>query len=72
MRAVDLTATPRAETQVVPMPLSDIDAARCSAEGIHLFKGSQYYNYESPMMLALSKIAPVPQNITKAMIGCEE
>ncbi|XP_078099726.1 hemopexin [Sander vitreus] len=72
MHAVDLSATPRAVTQVLPMPLSDIDAARCSAKGINVFKGSQYYNYESPTILALSRIAPLPQNITKAMIGCEE
>ncbi|KAA8579525.1 hypothetical protein FQN60_006618 [Etheostoma spectabile] len=72
MRAVDLTATPRAVTQVLPMSLTGIDAALCSEEGINVFKGSQFYKYESPRTLALSRIAPVPQNITKAMIGCEE
>ncbi|KAF3706355.1 Hemopexin [Channa argus] len=72
MREVDLTATPRVVTQDLPLPLSDIDAGLCGPEGIHLFKGGLYYHYESPMTLALSRIAPFPQNITSAMLGCQD
>ncbi|XP_029305644.1 hemopexin isoform X3 [Cottoperca gobio] len=69
---VDLTATPRVVTHALPMSLSDIDAALCSAEGIQMFKGSQYYHYESAMTLALSRIAPRPKSVTNAMMGCQE
>ncbi|KAK5847683.1 hypothetical protein PBY51_016791 [Eleginops maclovinus] len=72
IRAVDLTATPRAVTRTMPMSLSNIDAAMCSAEGIHVFKGPTYYQYQSAMILAVSRIAPEPHNVTKAMMGCEE
>lgn len=69
---VDLTATPRTVTRSLPLPLSDIDAAHCSSEGIKLFKGSQYYEYESPMIMAMSRIAPIPHNINSEMMGCED
>ncbi|KAM4560500.1 hemopexin [Odontesthes bonariensis] len=72
MHYVDLTATPRVVTKNVPLPMSDIDAALCGSDGIKLFKGSQYYNYESPMILAMGRIAPMPQMITSEMMGCED
>ncbi|KAK1876341.1 Hemopexin [Dissostichus eleginoides] len=72
IRAVDLSATPRAVTREMPLPFSDIDAALCSAEGVNVFKGATYYHYESPMTLAMSRIAPEPLNVTRAMMGCEE
>lgn len=72
MRDVDLTATPRAITQEYPLPLSKIDAALCGPDGVKVFEGSQYYHYESTMILAVSRIAPFPMNITTAMIGCQE
>ncbi|XP_041821914.1 hemopexin [Chelmon rostratus] len=72
IRDVDLTTTPRAVTRDLPMAMSDIDAALCSAEGINVFKGSQYYHYESAMALATSKSIPVAQNINSAMMGCQD
>ncbi|XP_017288315.2 hemopexin [Kryptolebias marmoratus] len=72
MRDVDLTATPRIIVQDRPLPLSDIDAGLCGADGIKLFKGSQYYSYESPMILAMGRIAPRPAHITSAMMACED
>lgn len=72
MRSVDLTATPRAVVEDLPMPFSDIDAALCSNEGIHLFKGSDYYLYETPMILAMNRMAPVPQPVTNALLGCQD
>lgn len=70
MLDVDLTASPRVVTTEWPIPLSGIDGALCSAEGIILFKGSQYYHYESPKILAMGRIAPRPKAITPAMMGC--
>uniref|UniRef100_A0A3Q0SMM0 Hemopexin n=1 Tax=Amphilophus citrinellus TaxID=61819 RepID=A0A3Q0SMM0_AMPCI len=72
MRDVDLTATPRVITRDVSLPLSDIDAGLCGPDGIKVFKGSQYYFYESPMALATSRIAPFAQNITSEMMGCQD
>ncbi len=72
IRDVDLTATPRVVTRDLLMPLSEIDAGLCSSEGIKLFKGSQYYQYESVMTLTSSKIAPLAHDITSAMMGCQD
>ncbi|XP_069022438.1 hemopexin [Embiotoca jacksoni] len=71
MRDVDLSATPRVVTRDVAIPVSGIDAGRCGPEGVDVFKGSQYYRYESPMLLAASRIVPQALNITSAMMGCE-
>lgn len=71
MRDVDLTATPRVINRDVPLPISPIDAALCGADGINLFKGSEYYNYESAMILAMGRIRAIPKPVTSAMIGCE-
>ncbi|KAL6115488.1 hpx [Pungitius sinensis] len=72
MRSVDLTATPRAVLEDLPLPFSDMDSAMCSNEGIYLFKGSQYYLYESPMILAMGRMAPQPQPVTNALLGCQD
>lgn len=72
MRNIDLTATPRVVTQEFPLPLSDIDAGLCGPDGIKLFQRSNYYNYESPMTLAMARIAPEPLKITSAMMSCED
>lgn len=69
---VDLTATPRVVIRDLPLPFSDLDASLCGSEGIKVFKGSQFYFYESAMTLAASKMAPFSQNITPAMMGCQE
>ncbi|MEQ2161371.1 hypothetical protein GOODEAATRI_008995 [Goodea atripinnis] len=58
--------------RVVPLPLSNIDASLCGEDGIKIFIGSQFYRYESPMILAMSRIAPVPVAITSAMMPCED
>ncbi|XP_015233505.1 PREDICTED: hemopexin-like isoform X2 [Cyprinodon variegatus] len=72
MRNIDLTATPRVIDRELPLPLSDIDAGLCGENGINLFKGSQFYHYESAMILAAGRIAPQPQAITSAMMGCQD
>ncbi|KAM8871716.1 hemopexin [Synchiropus picturatus] len=72
VRAVDLTATPRVVTQEHRLPLKDIDAALCGPNGIQLFKGCNYYKYESELTFATSRIAPVPLKITSAIMGCQD
>ena len=72
LRVVDLSATPRVVTREMPMTLTDIDAGLCGADGIKVFKGSQYYEYESTMTLAVSRIAPEAKSVTSAMMGCQD
>lgn len=68
---VNLVATPRSVTST-PLPLSNIDAAHCSSEGIRLFKDSSYYEYENTLLLTTSRMAPRPMPVTSAMIGCRD
>uniref|UniRef100_A0A665T4C5 Hemopexin n=1 Tax=Echeneis naucrates TaxID=173247 RepID=A0A665T4C5_ECHNA len=72
MHNVDLTATPRVVKQSFPLPITGIDAVQCSEGGVFVFKGSQYYEYESAMTMAMSRIAAIPNNITSEMMGCED
>ncbi|XP_041834477.1 thyroglobulin-like isoform X3 [Melanotaenia boesemani] len=72
MKDVDLSATEWAVIREFPLPLSDIDAGLCGPDGIKLFKGSEYYHYESPMILAMGRIVPEPKKITSALLGCED
>ncbi|XP_061539489.1 hemopexin isoform X2 [Phycodurus eques] len=72
IRDVDLSATPRAVTRDFPLPFSDVDAALCSQEGVDVFKGPSYYHYDNAFTLAVTRIAPVPEKITPAMMGCQE
>lgn len=69
---MDLSATPRSVTRDLPLPFSDIDAGFCDADGVKVFKGSQYYQYESAMLLAMGRIAPRPLMITSEMMGCRD
>lgn len=71
IRAIDLSATPRVVLHDRPLPLSNIDAALCGSEGITLYKGAQFYKYESPTLLVASRIAPMPHNISPAQFRCE-
>ncbi|XP_062237054.1 hemopexin [Platichthys flesus] len=72
MLEVDLTATPRVVNERFPLPISDIDAALCGPTGVDVFKGSQYYHYDSPMLLAMGRMAPVAEDITPEMMGCQK
>ncbi|MCX7557776.1 hypothetical protein OS187_13330, partial [Xanthomonadaceae bacterium JHOS43] len=69
---VDLSATPRAITKTTPLPIADIDAGSCDSHGVNVYKGHHFYHYESATTLAMSKIAPMPQDITHAMMACQE
>ncbi|CAL9698588.1 unnamed protein product [Knipowitschia caucasica] len=65
MKAVDLTATPRVSLQDTPLPLSNIDAAHCGSDGIKVYKGGEYYEFGSPMLLAGSRMTPRPRSISQ-------
>uniref|UniRef100_A0A6Q2YTA2 Hemopexin n=1 Tax=Esox lucius TaxID=8010 RepID=A0A6Q2YTA2_ESOLU len=70
MRDIDLSATPRMVGSEFPLPLSGIEAGMCGPDGVKVFVGSNYYHYESPMILALSKLNPIPIKITPDIFGC--
>ncbi|XDV25560.1 hypothetical protein PO909_029460 [Leuciscus waleckii] len=72
MYEVDLAATPRLVKKVMPIPFLKIDAGFCDADGVKVFIGPEYYSYESPMILAMSKISPQPQKISPEKFGCVE
>ena len=56
---IDLTATPRVVIDRLPMPLSNLDAALCGPNGVDVFQGSKFYHYDSPMLLAMGRMAPM-------------
>ncbi|XP_034031396.1 hemopexin-like [Thalassophryne amazonica] len=72
MHNVNLTATPRVITENYPLPLSDIDAGLCKSEGVEVYKGSTYYEYASPFVLAVSRIAPEPLQVTSKQLKCQD
>ncbi|XP_058478062.1 hemopexin [Solea solea] len=72
IRTVDLSASPRAVTADMPLPIADIDGGLCGPEGVTIFKGSQFYQYRSVRILATGKIFVNPQDVTPAMLGCRE
>ncbi|XP_060716103.1 hemopexin [Tachysurus vachellii] len=72
MLDIDLEATPRAVMAESPLPFPKIDAATCHTDGVKVFVGGKYYLYQSPILLATSKILPEPHNMSSEMFGCEE
>lgn len=71
MYEVDLAATPRVVKKERPIPFSKIDAGLCDTDGVKVFIGPEYYSYETPMILALSRIRPEPHKISPEKFGCE-
>lgn len=71
MYEVDLTATPRVVKKETPIPFHKIDAGFCDTDGVKVFIGPEYYSYETPMNLALSRIRPEPRKISPEKFGCE-
>ncbi|KAL7369762.1 hypothetical protein ABVT39_008089 [Epinephelus coioides] len=72
VRDVDLTTTPRVVTQDRPLSLSGIDAATCDSQGIKLYKGSQYYSFDSVMLMTMAKMIPEAHPITNEQMGCKD
>ncbi|XP_065121133.1 hemopexin [Paramisgurnus dabryanus] len=72
MYDIDLTASPRAITREMPIPIPKVDAAVCDAHGVKVFIGPEYYDFGSPMVLAVAKMIPNPHKISPERFGCEE
>ncbi|KAJ8004525.1 hypothetical protein DPEC_G00137180, partial [Dallia pectoralis] len=70
MFAIELTATPRVVVKEFLLPLSKYNAAVCTPKGIKVFVGGDYFEYQSPMLLAFSRIQPYPQKTSQKMFGC--
>ncbi|KAG9333418.1 hypothetical protein JZ751_012678 [Albula glossodonta] len=71
MLDIDLSATPRTVLKEWRLPFPKIDAGMCSADGVRVFVGAEYFHYETPMLLALSRIRPQPHKISLEMLGCD-
>ncbi|XP_066517504.1 hemopexin [Hoplias malabaricus] len=71
MIEIDLAATPRAVKTELPIPITDVDAAICDDDGVKVFVDSQYYVYQSPRILAVSKINPLPHRMSSEKFECE-
>ncbi|XP_036413581.1 hemopexin [Colossoma macropomum] len=69
---IDLAVTPRAVKSEFPLPIANVDAAMCDADGVKVYVGAKYYLYQSPRVLAVSKIQPAPHKISPEKFGCEE
>ncbi|XP_056621840.1 hemopexin [Triplophysa dalaica] len=72
MYDIDLTASPRAIKKEMPIPFPKIDAGLCDADGVKVFIGPEFYEYGSPMLLALGKGSPQPHKISPEKFGCEQ
>ncbi|KAI1885207.1 hypothetical protein AGOR_G00217800 [Albula goreensis] len=70
MKRIDLSATPRSLVKEVSLPFSGIDAAMCGPEGVKVYVGAQYFEFDSPMVLSTGKIRPIPHEIPQQMLGC--
>ncbi|XP_076838735.1 hemopexin [Brachyhypopomus gauderio] len=68
---IDLAATPRAVKSETSLPVGKVDAATCDSEGVKLFVGPEFFLYQSPKVLAVSKISPEAQKIPPGVFGCE-
>ncbi|KAG5833760.1 hypothetical protein ANANG_G00279300 [Anguilla anguilla] len=71
MLDIDLLATPRTVTKESLLPFPKIDAALCGPDGVKVFVGPVYFHYETPALLALSRIQPEPHKTSVEMLGCD-
>merc|ERR1719309_1473282 len=72
MMEVDLSATPRTAAKNKPLShLPGLGAGLCNAEGVVVFKGPTYYEYGSPMIMSMGRIAAEPNPITPAIVPCK-
>ncbi|XP_058235793.1 hemopexin isoform X2 [Hemibagrus wyckioides] len=71
MLDIDLEATPRVVKAEAQLPFPKIDAATCHTDDVKVFVGGDYYLYQSPKLLAKSKILPESHKMSSEMFGCE-
>ncbi|XP_076118760.1 hemopexin-like [Alosa pseudoharengus] len=70
MYDVDLTVTPRVVDKEAHLPFKKVDAGMCGPDGVKIFVQDDFYRYETPQVLAFSKIRPEPHKISKEILGC--
>ncbi|XP_041115898.1 hemopexin-like [Polyodon spathula] len=71
MLDVDMSVTPRKVVKEWPLHFDHVDAAMCGPEGIRVFIGEIYYEYKSPMIMATSRMQPIPHKTSKELFGCD-
>ncbi|XP_035263517.1 hemopexin-like [Anguilla anguilla] len=70
MKDIDLSATPRNVTKDIPHPFPRIDAAACCPHGVRVYVGTEYFEYKSPTLMAMSKMQPEAHKVPMEMLGC--
>uniref|UniRef100_A0A4W5KIL5 Hemopexin n=1 Tax=Hucho hucho TaxID=62062 RepID=A0A4W5KIL5_9TELE len=66
---IELATTPRGVVMESRLPFPKVDAAVCGPDGIRVFVGADYFQYETPMLLAYSKIMHEPHKTSLEMFG---
>ncbi|KAJ8352495.1 hypothetical protein SKAU_G00239710 [Synaphobranchus kaupii] len=69
IKYIDLSATPRSVVKDIPISFK-IDAASCGPDGVKVYVGKEFFQYASPMIMAMGKIKAVPHQIPQEMLGC--
>ncbi|KAL0985520.1 hypothetical protein UPYG_G00157950 [Umbra pygmaea] len=70
MFEIQMTSTPRVVVKDFLLPFPKVDATICSPKGIRVFLGANYVEFQSPKLLAFSRIKPLPHKTSQQMFGC--
>ncbi|XP_012697792.1 hemopexin-like [Clupea harengus] len=71
MYDIDLTVTPRVIDKEALLPFKKVNAGMCGPDGVKIFVDEDFYRYETPQVLAFSRIRPEPHKISREFLGCE-
>ncbi|KAI1885206.1 hypothetical protein AGOR_G00217790 [Albula goreensis] len=71
MHEIDMSKSPPEVGEAVPLPIDHVDAAVCGPSDLKILRGSHYYEYESPMVFAASKLLPEQHKISSELLGCD-
>ncbi|XP_048835201.1 hemopexin isoform X2 [Brienomyrus brachyistius] len=71
MHEVDLQNRPRVKGVEYKLPFHHIDAGTCGSDGVKIMEGSYFYQFESPRLMATSRMLPVQHTISVELFGCD-
>ncbi|KAG7463696.1 hypothetical protein MATL_G00179350 [Megalops atlanticus] len=67
---IDLDKEPHILVQT-DLPFKKVDAGMCGLGGVKILQGSHFYSYESPRIMAASKMMPEARKISLDLLGCD-
>ncbi|XP_029386613.1 hemopexin [Echeneis naucrates] len=69
---VDLNASPRVAANERPLAVfKKVDAAMCGPQGIRVFVGNHFYEFESTMILTGARLLPEQHRVSMELFGCD-